>query len=306
MEPTEGMKSGIPVRLRPSAHTLTVWLVIAVIGSFDAASLRNAGIAVAAETVAPTLLGALGLVALSFIYTRLRPDKRIAALAHLGAATLAFSVAAGLLSYAVVTWHRPLIDASLAEADQALGLDWLGAYRWVMAHPRLNLVLRVAYWTLTSQMIVLLVVLNFLGRAGRCWEMLWLFMIACTGCALFSGVWPATGAFGFFHVQEDEPYVQVYRKLYDGALTVIGRDAMQGIIQFPSLHMAWAIIYTYAARGIRWLFPALLALNILVFFATPAVGGHHYADLWGGIALTLAAIFAVRKMQAKGFLPADA
>lgn len=284
---------------------MLVWGFLALIALADAVFLNQAGMSLAPGTLVPTILSIAGLLGLSLLYTKLRPDPRIASLAHNGAVALAFAASTALLSYVAVTWQKPLIDAALVKADLALGLDWAAYYHWLLPHKLLYFTLRFAYWTLTMQMILLLVVLNFLGRIGRCWEMQWLFMIACFGCAVFSGLFPAIGAFGYFHIQENEPYVQVFKSLRDGTLKVITRHNVQGIIQFPSLHMAWAIIYVYAARGVRFLFPALLGINMLVFLATPPVGGHHFADLWGGIAVMLMALVIVRGMGKVGILPDD-
>jgi membrane-associated phospholipid phosphatase len=59
--------------------------------------------------------------------------------------------------------------------------------------------------------------------------------------------------------------------------------------------LALAVCCAYAARGIRILFPLLLALNLLVILATPLIGGHHFADLVGGALLTALVLFVFRK-----------
>lgn len=241
-----------------------------------------------------------GLLILSWIYRTIRPDERIAALSHMAAITLVFTMVAAILSYtAIALWHPPLIDEYLVATDRMLGIDWLATYQWVIAHHSLYLVLRIIYFTLIPQMVVLLVVLNFLGRIERAWELLWLYIVACIGCLTLSAIWPAIGAFGYFHVEPKTPYLSVFRDLRDHSLKIISHNKVEGIITFPSLHASLAILFAYVTRGIRILFPAFIVLNGVVFIATPFIGGHHFADLWGGVALTLATILLVKMIHSR-------
>jgi len=236
------------------------------------------------------------------IYTYLRPSVRIAEMTHIAAVFLAFAAVSATASYLIVGWHRPLVDAYLAATDRALGFDWLASYKWIMARPLIHQVLYVAYSTIIGQMIFLLLFLNFRGRYARSWEMIWLFMIATMVSVLCSGLWPATGAFGYYHVEADRPYVKAFMTLYNGTLRVIGDTRVQGIIQFPSLHMALGIFLIYVTRGMPILFLTFLEINILLIISTPAIGGHHYADLWGGLALAVVTILVVRKAFAAGLM----
>ncbi|MDB5492635.1 MAG: hypothetical protein JWO78_2484 [Micavibrio sp.] len=281
-------------------RTRIVWLLLFCLGLLSGWSLESSGISLAPGTLPGVGLPVLGLLALSYIYRRFRPDPRIAALAHMAAVTLVFTTVAAILSYTVIAlWHPPLIDGTLVAADRMLGLDWLAAYRWVMAHHAVHLLFHVTYYTLIPQMVFLLVILNFLGRIERCWELMGLFIVSCLGCLILSALWPAVGAFGYFHVRPDEPYLQIFQDLRNHTLTTIDHDKVQGIITFPSLHATLAMLFAYAVRGIRILFPVFIVLNALVFMATPFIGGHHFADLWGGVGLTLLTVAVVRLMQHK-------
>lgn len=286
-----------------SLNTKLVWFCMTALTVVDAAGLQATGLSLAPGTLTIAVVTTLLLLVLSAVYTYIRRDARIAALGHLAAVVLIFSAGAEIFSYIVVAHGGALVDAQLAAVDRALGFDWLAAYNAIAAHRWLHIGLILAYWCPPVQMIVLLVVLSFLGRTDRCWEMQWLFMIIATTAILLSGFYPAAGAFDFFQVQANEPYVKAFHDLRAGTLKTISKEDLQGIIQFPSLHISWVIIYTYAARRIKYLFPVLLAINALVAVATPAVGGHHLADLLAGAVLTLAAIVLVRKLAKTGVLP---
>ena len=73
-------------------------------------------------------------------------------------------------------------------------------------------------------------------------------------------------------------------------MTTLNVRQMQGVVQFPSFHLAMAVLLIYAMRGIRYWFPIMLFFNILVILATPAIGGHHLTDLAGGALVTAFAI----------------
>ncbi|HYD18663.1 MAG TPA: phosphatase PAP2 family protein [Patescibacteria group bacterium] len=291
---------------RLSAHTKLLWALIGALVIAVAVCLPLSGMTMTADTALVTFVAVAALLGVSHVYTRLRPDRRIAALAQMAAVTLAFTAAAACLSYISVTWRLPLIDAGLVAFDRALGIDWPALYESVHSRPPLHIALIIAYFfSPLAPMIVMLVALNFVGRIRRAWEMQWMYVVACLVCLVLSALLPAAGAFHYYQIQPNEPYVKAFLALRDGSLTVIDQNALQGVMQFPSLHAAWAVIYAYAARGMRYFFPVVAVMSALVILATPAVGGHHIADVLAGILVAVATIFAVRKISARGLLPAD-
>ena len=285
-----------------SLNTRLIWSLLALLAVVDAVGLQAEDMSLAPRSLLTVILTIIILLILSMICKYFFRSVRIAEMTHMMAAALTFTSVTSIFSYLAVGWQRPLIDDYLVAADHALGLDWLASYKWVIAHPWIHEALSVAYSTLVPQIILLLLVLNFLGRCTRSWEMLWLYMVSCLLCILFSGFWPAVGAFGYYHIETDRPYVHVFMALHNGALRVIGTP-IQGIVQFPSFHVAAGILLTYVARGMWVLFLFLLEINILLLLSTPAVGGHHFADLWGGIVLALVTILAVKKAFAAGLIP---
>jgi hypothetical protein len=270
------------------------WLLTLTIGMITAAWLPVAGMTLVVPSLLSPTLGSVALMLLSRFYSRRRPRLRIAALARTMAELIAYVAVAAVLSYLVTTLNRPLIDDQLVAADRTLGLDWPAMYGWIAAHPRLHDVLCLAYASLIPQMILLQVVLHFRGDIERGRELTWLLIATSLGCILLSGPFPAVGAFGYFHTEIDQPYVQQFLALRDGTLRAIDLGRAEGLVQCPSLHLALALVFVYAARGLRVLFPCILLLNLLVIAATPAVGGHHFADLWAGGALTALALVGVR------------
>ncbi len=189
-----------------------------------------------------------------------------------------------------------MIDPVLVEADHRVGLDWPAMYKWIHDRHIIHTGLKLAYLGLMLQLAFLEIILTFRGQVQRLpWELMWLFAISCVGCLILSGLWPKPKArLRISDVEMDQPYVHEFAALREGTLKVIGDAGVQGVIQFPSLHMGLAILYTYAARGIRYVFPTVAGINFLVILSTPGIGGHHFSDLWGGLALALATILIVR------------
>lgn len=297
------LKQACATRINPSLNTRIVWSLLGVFILADAAALKATGISLAPHALLPNMLAVSFLLFLTVVYTYFRKRPRIAEMTHMSAVFFVFTASMAICSYLTVAWQRPLIDDYLVAADHALGLDWLASYKWVIGHPLIRKALYVAYSTLVPQIVLLLLVLNFRGRCARGWEMMWLFMVSCMICLVFSAFWPAAGAFGYYHVETDRAYVHVFMALHNGTLRTIGDTPIQGIIQFPSFHVGLAILLTYIARGMWVLFLFLLEINILLLLSTAPIGGHHFADLWGGIALALVTIMAVRAAFAAGLMP---
>ena len=261
----------------------------------DTIGLRTAGIGVIPAVLWGIAARITFLLILALVYTYYRPDVRIAALAHTIAAILASIVAIGIFSYLTVIWGRPLIDAYLVAMDHALGLDWPTAYKWVIDHPLVYKALFLVYCSIGPQLIALIFVLNSAHRIERCWEMLWLYIIASVSTLPFSVLWPAAGAFGYFHIHNGDPYVDTFVALRNGTFKGF-TNVILGVIQFPSLHAAAAVIFPYAVRGLKYSFIFFLVLNMLMLAATPFIGGHHFADVWAGIVLAVMTILVVRKV----------
>ncbi len=278
-----------------SWNTLLIWSLITLLIAISAVWLDAAGMSLAKGSLLPTLLPTGIALIVAWIYTRVRPDPRIATLAHITGVGMMLAAVTYVLSYLTVTTGQPLIDPQLVALDQATGLDWPTMYKWIAAHPWIYEGLKLAYLGLMLQLVLLEVILTFRGQVQRAWELLWLFTLSCIGCLIASAIWPAQGAFAYFHFEMSQPYVHDFMALRNGTLKVIGDPGVQGVIQFPSLHMGLVVLYTYGARGIRFIFPVFAFFNFIVILSTPGIGGHHFSDLWGGAALALASIWIVRK-----------
>lgn len=296
-------KKSEPQRASFSLNTWLFWLIIALFVTADIAGIEAEGMSIIPAPLWDMTWRIGALLLFSLFYTYLRPDIRIATLMHSFAMFAATATPISIFYYLATALHYPLIDAQLAAADHTLGFDWVAVHTWLGSVPPLQKTMSMSYYSLMPQAIVLLFLLNLLGMTERIWELPWLLLIAAIILVPFSVFTPAVGAFGYFHVNESEPYVQIFKGLYNGTLKTLDFQAMQGVVQFPSLHAASAILLIYAARGIRYAFPLYLVLNILMLAATPPLGGHYLTDVLGGGVLALVTILIVRKYCAPVLAP---
>ena len=284
--------------INASRNTKAVWCLLTLLALVDILLGSMEGLSIAPARFLQVLAGTVVMLALSYIYTYIRPEPRIALLTHQGAVTLAFTTIAAVFSYITVIWGQPLIDRDLVRLDHWLGFDWITAYDWLKVNRILYMTFGIAYFSLIIQMLVLLVVLNFLRLGRRSWELMWLFIITSIACITIGAFFPASGAYGYFQIGDD-PYVHAFSALRNGSLKVLGAEEMQGVVQFPSLHIALAIVFAYCARGVKILFPVFVVLNILLALGTPAFGGHHLTDIIAGALLAVLAIIGLRQLPVK-------
>ncbi|MEI8186807.1 MAG: phosphatase PAP2 family protein [Chlorobiaceae bacterium] len=283
--------------MRNTSEIRWAWGLIAVLAVADMLGLALTGMDVRIVSCLPVAAMTAILLLISFIYSTIRQETRLVYFAVTVAQLLLYTALAGVLSYLLTAGNRPAIDAGLVAADRFLGFDWTTMYAWGKTHVAQHFVLICAYKSLLPQLTMMYVVLFTKGLFDRARELFWLFILTSLGCVVVSGLFPAAGAFGTFNVQTADPSLQHFLALRDGRMKSIDLLYLQGLVSFPSFHLALAVILAYAARGIPVLFPFFLALNTLVIAATPLVGGHHFADLWGGALLTLGAIALMRRFS---------
>lgn len=86
--------------------------------------------------------------------------------------------------------------------------------------------------------------------------------------------------------------------LREGRLASIDLGAIDGIISFPSLHAAVAVIVPFTLRWNRPLFwPIVLLDGVMLVSAVPS-GNHYLADVVGGLAVAALAILCARPLHA--------
>lgn len=290
-------------RGNPKPHKLIercCWLVGVLASGIAIFLLSTLGVAMEIRSLALSLVLMLFLVAIYLVYGKWRP---VPVLSNIGGAiaVLFLSIgAAGIISLVGLRYHYPLIDDALANSDRSLGIDLPSIISWFADHPALSNLLGFAYDSSFVQLLGLVVLLAFLGRADKLWELVFVCSLTIVASTTVSIFWPAIGAFAYFdylpNVLAKLPpnagtyHLAKFEYFRNAASPVISFDSLQGVVTFPSFHCCLALMTIFAVTGIRWLFWIVAAWNVLVLISTLPIGGHYAVDLAGGTLLWLASV----------------
>lgn len=275
--------------------------LLLAVGLADAVLLTMCHWIIAMRGLAVLAIGGATLLLVYQVYSRWRPEPRLAALAGTALHFALATALLGTLSYLLTSLsaQRPLADPALAALDQALGLDWQAYHRYANATPALRALTQCGYALLGMELLGLILTLDLIGRQDRARELLLGFCVTALAAILIAALWPAAGAYVHYATaeQQTEPYVLQYLATRSAAPHTLDLLQMQGIVQFPSFHAALALICSFVARGTR-LYGPLLAVNGWIVLSTPPAGGHHFADVAAGLLLAAVVAFALHRAAA--------
>lgn len=248
----------------------------------------------------------LPLMAAAAFYSTRRRDETLNALLANTVFLIVLPAGCSLLSYLLVTIAGPRIDAELLNLDRMIGFDWARVMTLAAEHPGANAVLSVVYVSVMPQTVVLMLALGLWRKNAEIYRSS---LTLAIGALITLTLWTIAPSFGAFSVVSlpDE----VTRKLglvlgfdYGRSLVQMLKDGpgfispveLRGIVGFPSYHTLQALVLAWYARSLpyaRWPF---FALNALVLVSIPIQGGHHLVDMFGGAAVTAAAIWAAARI----------
>ena len=203
-----------------------------------------------------------------------------------------------VLTYLAATLDVPVIDARLAAADGRLGFDWPRLFAWVQAHAPIQAVLGGAYETLGLQALLIPVFLGLTGKSRHLNELSSHLIVAFLLMLLVSIPFPAHCAFKHYGLGSADSLAMLsdFEALRDGTMRVFDVGQLQGLVCFPSMHTAMAILLTYSLRGSIRLLSVAVALNAVLIMSTPTQGGHYLVDTLAGVLLGATTILLVRAL----------
>jgi PAP2 superfamily len=284
-----------------------IWGIVAMVAAAVVSAPAVSNFKIAWDTFAAPAAACVVLLAAGAFYSRWRADPRLASGLLSTAQVIAFAAVAAPLSYLAASANLPLCDHGLDAVDRALGLDWKGLLDWMNASPLTYAALRPIYLSLTLQMTTVVLCLAFSGR------LLWLriytlaFICAALISIAVSAVLPAAGAWPYHGLGTSDseilPAVRaswpVFYGLRDGTFRLLVAVGSEGIITFPSLHAALAVIVVAAlwpVAVLRWVF---LALNTAMLVATPIDGSHYFIDVAAGVALAALSLMVAQTVAVR-------
>jgi membrane-associated phospholipid phosphatase len=145
------------------------------------------------------------------------------------------------------------------------------------------------------QMAVALLCLAYAGLLLRLRTYLLSIIFASFIAIAISAVLPAASAWPYYaptvanspHITPalNNSWLVVLCGLRDGSFRTLMALGSEGIISFPSMHAACAVILIITLWPIAILRWVMLALNLAMLVATLIDGSHYFTDVLGGVAL---------------------
>lgn len=283
-----------------------IWAIIVAL----AVTILMAPLASNFQLMGRSFLMAGGATALSQTH---RPDPRLASALGGTAQIVAFAAVGAPFSYVAASFDLPLRDAWFDAADRALGLDWSALLNWMDAHANLHPLFRVIYLSLLPQTVIVVLALALAGRLAWMRVFVLAFMISAIVTIVIAALVPAQGVWGFHKLTPaaypdivpatQEFHLPIFLGLRDGSFRQLMGMGSQGIVTFPSLHAALALILTVGMWPIpvlRWI---ATAINTLMLVSIPIDGGHYFIDVPAGLAIALLSIMAARRIAAHAHQP---
>ena len=197
-------------------------------------------------------------------------------------------VVCAFCSVILASTAAPLADPLLRRADLLMfGIDRGRLIAELHMSPA-----TLRFWTFVYDSFAVtptlaMVLLIFTGQRSRAWALLTAIIGCAVVCILFILIVPAYGSPPFPY-----DYVHVLKGVRDGSLRTLDGSVITGMITFPSMHAADAVMLAIAFSWLgKWAAP-LVVLNVLMFFSAMLVGAHYAIDLVGGGVLGVASIAA--------------
>ncbi|MBB4194237.1 membrane-associated phospholipid phosphatase [Rhizobium aethiopicum] len=216
-------------------------------------------------------------------------------------------------TYVAFALNRPLQDQQLLQLDRLLGVDWLSLIAFLDANPLLAKSMTFAYQTFHHQLLFLPVVLSLCGHRARAYQVVGTYGLICV-IASFITIWyPALGTYTDFAVNPGDlkningmlglEYVPQILAVRDDPHFVLQLEHASGIISFPSVHAAVAVLCCWGAWTIRWTRFPMIFLNTLMLLSAITEGGHYIVDLIAGIGVAGFSIASVLYISRTGSVP---
>lgn len=282
-----------------------IWALIAAVAAVVLAAPVFSGFYVDWRSFAAPMTAVVMLTVLAWFYLRVRADARLASGLENTAQVVAFAAVGAPLSYLVASANLPLQDHVFAAVDHGFGLDWRALLAWMNAFPVSHKILALIYLSLTLQMTTAVLCLAFTGRLLRLRVYTLTFVLAALVTIAISGLLPAEGAWPFYGMTAaDSPHLTpvvstswpVFYGLRDGSFRMLTATGAEGIISFPSLHAALAVILIIALWPIPILRWVILTLDLAMLAATPIDGSHYFIDVMAGIVVAVSCFAAAGRI----------
>ncbi|MGA7973812.1 MAG: phosphatase PAP2 family protein [Pseudolabrys sp.] len=286
-----------------------IWAMIAGVAGLALLTGPLYGFHLVADSFVAPAGTCLLLIGGALYYSRRRDDPHLASALGCTAQLIAFAAVGAPLSYvaAAAGAGLPLHDAAAAAFDRAFDFDWRGLLATLEQWPHVQIAMRTIYMSLSAQMTVAVLVLGFSARLAwlRVYTLAFIFAalitIAISAVLPTEGVWLHDGLHAANHtvVPASSTSWPVFLGLRDGSYRLLEGVGAEGIITFPSLHAALAVIIVAALWPLRMARWVCVLINAAMLAATPIEGSHYLADVLAGLVVAAVSLAAARALVAR-------
>src|SRR5690349_7362421 len=282
-----------------------IWALVAAVTAVVLIVSAASGFYIVLRSYAVPAGTALLLLLGAYFYRTYRTDLKLASTLESTAQLVVFAAVAAPLSYLAASTALPLQDAVFDAMDHALGFDWKELFAFMNRSPGFLVFMRVIYLSLTVQMTAVVLLLGLTGRLPWLRVYMLAFIFAAVLTIALSALLPAEGVWLHYGLKADPGAMPVshtsrpvFLGLRDGSFRLLVALGAEGIITFPSLHAALAVLLIAAFWPLpiaRWL---SAAVNALMLAATPIDGSHYLVDVLAGTVIAILCIVAARMLVA--------
>ncbi|MGC4026522.1 MAG: phosphatase PAP2 family protein [Mesorhizobium sp.] len=246
--------------------------------------------------IAPLVFAGTFLLA-GQILRRYFPNGRTELISNALGLSFLFSGPCSLLNLLVLPLASNPVDAQLIAFDSYFGYSWQAACTWVASVPLLSEVLWQAYELTFPLLIVSMIFLALMGDRKRLYTVILGVTYASLGTLFIWTLFPTAGPAGLqvlspevariVHPSGNSAHaLEIYDIMRKGVTDLTGPE-YSGLIGFPSFHtvmLLFGLAAVWPYRPINYIFAAI---QLVTLPSILVIGGHHLADIFGGVAMTL-------------------
>ncbi|GAK70986.1 hypothetical protein RRU01S_14_02090 [Agrobacterium rubi TR3 = NBRC 13261] len=249
---------------------------------------------------------ALALIGGGQYYRMHRGEERIALALTASGLFILFTLVASVFNYLLLPVRTAPADSMLVQVDAMVGYSWPKAVALVAEWPAISKTLFYVYFSSLPQLVFVVLLLGFSGKANALWHFLLTGVLGVMGCIVVWFVFPTFGPSTLYTLSPDllskielgvtPQYGEELLRLGRDGPTYISPANVLGLIGFPSFHTVMACMSAVFLARFRWVFPFAVVLNTAMVPAILAHGGHHLSDVFGGIAMFVVAYLLASKV----------
>jgi membrane-associated phospholipid phosphatase len=255
--------------------------------------------------IAFSLFGVLSAIAL--VARAAQPDSKLAAMLEALFFAVLISLGGAVAAAGMARLGGAYIDPQLAVIDRWIfPVEWQALVFSLPDFPWLYALLSEIYVSLNWQPFVLLLVIAKWGKVGDFDAFVGAWTLIMLACVMPFALFPAQGPYPYFDISQAElansmvglPWhsAPILEAIRDGSMTALSDDSISGLVTFPSLHAASAMVMASAFWRFRWLAWPMLALNVAMVLAAVPIGGHYYIDVIVGAGIGVVAYRIARRL----------